>query len=232
MRHHDDPTKQPLARLIARMAVVAGMIASFAFPAFAQDAPMSAHATARSFGNGWECDRGYRRDGDACLAIIVPENAYATNRAYGSGWECLHGFQEVDDATCLEVVVPDGGYLDPSRQRWNCLSGYMKVDDLCLEIDLPPNTYLAGRGYGAAWLCDRGYEVKGDACIAIAIPENAYFEDASYGPGWKCYRSFAESDGGCTEIDLPDNAHPHRSGNRRECNKNFQKSKGLCVLNN
>jgi hypothetical protein len=28
------------------------------------------------------------------------------------------------------------------------LRGYMKVDDLCLEIDLPPNAYLADNVYG------------------------------------------------------------------------------------
>ena len=91
---------------------------------------LPANASARNFGEGWECDRGYRREDNACLAIIVPENAYATNRSYGTGWECMHGFQEVDGAICLEVVVPDGGYLDPSGQRWNCLRGYIKVDDL------------------------------------------------------------------------------------------------------
>lgn len=264
MRHHKEPTKHPLARLIARMAVVAGMIASFAFPAFAQDALVPANATAKSYGEGWECDRGYRRDDDACLAIIVPQNAYATNRTYGKGWECLHGFQEVDDATCFEVLVPEGGYLDPSGQRWRCLRGYIKVDDICLEVVVPDNAYLSADSYGAAWLCNRGYQDEGQTCAAIAVPENAflngseygqpwtcergyferddtceavvvpenaYFDDASYGPGWQCNRGFAESDDGCTEIDLPDNAHLDRSGNRWECHRNFQRSRGQCVLN-
>ena len=53
---------------------------------------MPANAQPKSYGEGWECDRGYRRGGDVCLAIVVPENAYATNRTYGAGWECLHGF--------------------------------------------------------------------------------------------------------------------------------------------
>ncbi|MEO0916223.1 MAG: hypothetical protein AAFY31_04465 [Pseudomonadota bacterium] len=106
---------------------------------------MPANAQPKSYGDGWECVRGFRQDGDACLAIIVPENAYATNRTYGSGWACLHGFQEVDNASCREVMVPDGGYLDPSGNSWSCLRGYMKVDDICLEIVLPPNAYLADR---------------------------------------------------------------------------------------
>ena len=152
-------------------------------PSFAQsrDAPMPANAQPKSYGEGWECDREYRRDGDACLAIIVPENAYATNRTYGRGWECLHGFQEVDDAACFEVVVPEGGYLDPSGQRWSCLRGYMKVDDICIEVVVPDNAYLSADSYGAAWLCNRGYQVEGDTCVAIAVPENAFLNASSYG---------------------------------------------------
>jgi hypothetical protein len=202
-------------------------------PSFAQSqsSPMPANAQPKSYGDGWECDRGYRRDGDACLAVIVPQNAYATNRTYGRSWECLYGFQEVDDATCLEVVVPKGGYLDTSGQRWNCLRGYMKVDDICLEVVVPNNAYLSTDAYGAAWLCNRGYQVEGDTCVAITVPENAYLDDASYGTGWKCNRGFAESNGGCTEIDLPDNANLNRSGNWWECHSNFRRFKGRCVLN-
>lgn len=90
------------AELLALVFVAFIVIGS---PSFAQSqaAPMPANAQPQSYGDGWGCDRGYRRDGDACLAIIIPENAYATNRTYGAGWECLHGFQEADDATCLEA---------------------------------------------------------------------------------------------------------------------------------
>ena len=159
-------------------------------PSYAQSqaARMPENAQPKRYGEGWECDRGYRRDGDACLAIIVPENAYATNRTYGTGWECLHGFQDVDEATCLEVVVPDRGYLDPSGKSWSCLRGYMKVDDLCREIDMPPHAFLADRGYGAAWLCDRGYEIEGDTCVAIVVPENAFLNGSGYGQPWTCER--------------------------------------------
>lgn len=266
MRHRKELKRHPLAKFFARLAVVAGLIASMAFPVVAQDGtrPIPANAQPKSYGEGWECDRGYRRDGDKCLSVIVPENAYATNRTYGAGWECLHGFQEVDDAACLEVVVPEGGYLDPSGQRWRCLRGYIKVDGICLEVVVPDNAYLSADSYGAAWLCNRGYQVEGDTCVAIVVPENAflnassygqpwtcergyferddtcetivvpenaYFDEASYGPGWKCNRGFAESDDGCTEIDLPDNAHLDRSGNRWACHRNFQRSRGLCLLN-
>ena len=133
--HRNDPKLSPVSskgtvgvlatvsftEFLARAFVAFIVIGSPSF-AQSQSAPMPANAQPKSYGEGWECDRGYRRDGDACLAVIVPENAYATNRTYGKGWECLHGFQEVDYAACLEVVVPEGGYLDPSGQRWRCLA--------------------------------------------------------------------------------------------------------------
>jgi len=169
-----------LAMLLFKVFLALGLVAfiTIGSSSFAQSqsTPMPANAQYKSYGDGWECDRGFRRDGDACLAVIIPENAFATNRTYGSGWECLHGFQEVGDATCLEVVVPKGGYLDTSGQRWNCLRGYMKVDDVCLEVVVPDNAYLSTDSYGAAWLCNRGYQVERDTCVAITVPENAFFE--------------------------------------------------------
>lgn len=82
MNPAEKPKKHPMARVFSRLAVLAGLIASLAFPAFAQvsTAPMPAHAQPKSYGEGWECDRGYRREDDACLAVILPENAFATTR--------------------------------------------------------------------------------------------------------------------------------------------------------
>ena len=73
--------------------------------------------------------------------------------------------------SCLEVIVPDGGYLDPSGNSWSCHRGYMKVDDICLEIVLPPNPYLADNSFGSVWLYDWGFEVDGEICTAIAVTE-------------------------------------------------------------
>jgi hypothetical protein len=42
------------------------------------DPPPNAHA--KGYGDGWECDRGYRESGGSCAAIIVPANAYLTNQ--------------------------------------------------------------------------------------------------------------------------------------------------------
>lgn len=70
--------RHPLARLIARTAAIAGVIASFAFPVLAQDGtgPMPENAQPRSYGGGWVCDIGYRVEGAECLPLDIPEHAY------------------------------------------------------------------------------------------------------------------------------------------------------------
>lgn len=259
------PAQTPTVMALFIGSILAVLL--FALPAFGQTAgqPMPDNASAKSYGDGWECNIRFRLNENACVAVVVPQNAYDTNRSYGSGWECLHGFRRTDEAACVAVEVPEGGFLDPSGERWQCLRGYIKVDDTCQEIVLPANAYLADASYGSTWMCERGFEATGDRCAAIAvpanaylngsgygqpwtcergffeqvglceavaIPANAYFDDATYGTGWKCDLGYAASAETCELIDVPENAHLDRSGNRWACNKNFQKSKGICVLNN
>lgn len=108
-----------------------------ALPSFAQ--PVPDNASAKSYGDGWECDIGYRQREDLCAAVVVPENAYATNRSYGRGWACLHGFLERDRTSCVAVVVPEGAFLDPSGERWHCLRGFARRDGACVEVIVPEN---------------------------------------------------------------------------------------------
>ena len=39
------------------------------------------NARAKSYGGGWECERGYREDNGVCAAIRIPANAYLTNKS-------------------------------------------------------------------------------------------------------------------------------------------------------
>jgi hypothetical protein len=178
-----------LLALISFWALLSG-------PAFSQ--PMPEHASAKSYGDGWQCDVGYRLNEGICTTITVPENAYATNRTYGAGWACRHGFRETSDAICVEVVIPEHGFLDPSGERWHCMRKFRKIGNTCQAIVLPANAYLTNNTYGAAWKCERGYAATGTGCTTIAIPENAHLD---------------------------------RSGNRWECDRNFQKSRKRCFLN-
>ena len=125
-----------------------------AMPAISQTMPEN--ASAKSYGEGWECNFGYRLIGDNCAAVVVPENAYETNRAYGLGWECRHGYREVDETACVAVVVPEGGFLDPSGERWHCLRGFFKVDDTCQVVVVPENGYLSV-AKGGGWRAVPGF---------------------------------------------------------------------------
>ncbi|WP_170789862.1 hypothetical protein [Ruegeria lacuscaerulensis] len=175
-------------------------------PASAETNSIPDNAHPNKYGDGWECDLSYRLEGEECVAIVVPGNAYPTNRTYGSGWACMHGFVEVGGTSCTEVIVPEGGYLDPSGERWRCLRGYTRVDDSCQKIVVPDNAYLTNSTYGSAWHCNRGYEKDGEACVAVAVPENAFLNASTSGRPWTCERGFFERDGRCDAVFVPENA--------------------------
>ena len=79
--------------LLTLLAAVHGLV-------FAQSdsVELPGNARAKSYGSGWECERGYREDNGTCAAIGVPANAYLTNSSYGSGWECGRGYREDNGA--------------------------------------------------------------------------------------------------------------------------------------
>jgi hypothetical protein len=103
--------------LLALLAAVPGLV-------LAQNGndmvPENAHA--KSYGDGWECDRGYREVDKVCVAIKVPANAYPTNTSYGRGWECIRGYLEVDEA-CAAIKVPPNAYVSSSGDSWSGVSG-------------------------------------------------------------------------------------------------------------
>lgn len=78
--------RHPLARLIAKAAVIAGMIAYFAFPVLAQDGtglvPQDAQAPSYC---------------DGCIAIDLPENAYLDRPR--NRWSCDRGYR-LSDGEC------------------------------------------------------------------------------------------------------------------------------------
>ena len=88
------------------------------------------NAEARSYGDGWRCNPGYRESNGACAAIEIPANGYATSSSYGKGWECSYGFKE-SNGSCTQVRVPANAYLDPVRgDDWNCGRRFRAVDAL------------------------------------------------------------------------------------------------------
>ena len=103
------------------------------------DAPEN--ASAKRYGAGWTCDRGYQEVDGACAAVKVPANAYPTNALYGSAWKCSRGFRKANEA-CLPIVVPPNAYLKFSGDEWKCHRGYRTVDETCIAIRVPVNGFL------------------------------------------------------------------------------------------
>ena len=63
-----------------------------------------ANASAKTYGRGWECDRGFHKIDGACAVVALPENAYLTDSTYGSGWKCKHGYKQNKDASIMELM--------------------------------------------------------------------------------------------------------------------------------
>lgn len=188
------------------------------------------NARAKSYGGGWECNRGYRETKGACAAVKVPANAYATDTSYGRGWDCDWGYKEITRRAgrCVAVKPPTNAYVHASGDRWECNRGYRKAGESCVAVDVPANGYLADTSYGTGWKCERKYRAVGDRCVAVKVPKNGYFVDASYGPGWKCLRGFQAVQNTCVSIKIPAYAHLDYSGNDWECNRPYEKRRGRC----
>ena len=152
------------------------------------------NSTAKSYGGGWSCNKGYRESKGACAEVKVPANAYPTNKTYGQGWECKRGFQEVNN-TCNHIKVPKNGYLDYSGIRVECDRGYLMVNKTCEAIKVPVNGYLEKSSYGPGWTCERGYRADKDDCVALSMPENSYIGYS--GNAWECNKPYIKKRGSC-----------------------------------
>ena len=185
------------------------LLAVFSGPlelASAQDSKgaIPANSTAKSYGSGWECDKGFRMNGGSCIAVTSPKNAYLTNSSYGDGWACRHGYRKKGD-TCSPVALPANAYLSGSSgDRWLCDRGFRQVKDTCEAISVPENGYLTASSSGSGWTCERGFRATADTCAAIAVPDNAYMTDRSYDAGWECNRGYQEKNGNCERIVRPE----------------------------
>lgn len=226
------PELNALARIALVMLTISCLLA-FAGQSLAQSSaasiPENAHA--KSYGAGWECDPSFKIAAGKCVAIALPANAYLTKRAFRKGWECLHGFVEVDGASCIEVVVPAGGYLDPTGVKWRCLRGYRETGGACERIALPDHAYLTDDTFGSDWACERGYKKTSDDCVAIVVPENAFLNPANYGSPWLCERGFFEDRGACEAVFVPANAYFHDAsyGQKWKCDRGYAAKEDSCV---
>ena len=149
-----------------------------------------------STGDTWKCERGYRRNNDACEVIAVPSNAYMTESDYGSGWTCERGYRAVDGG-CSAISVPANGHLTDSYtdSGWKCDRAYREYEGGCVAVAVPLHGYLSSSTYGTGWDCDRGYRAEGASCVALDLPENAYLDYS--GNDWDCNPPYRKRVEGC-----------------------------------
>ena len=93
--------------------------------------PENGYLTDSEYGEGWECDHGYRAANDQCIEIKVPANGYLTNSTYGRGWECERGYAPVQ-GDCVRIVLPRNAYLKDSGDDWMCARNYTRSKDACI----------------------------------------------------------------------------------------------------
>ena len=156
------------------------------------DIPDNARAT--SYGKGWECKPGYRRDKEACNAVKVPDNAYPTGSSYGRGWRCKRGYQQLAE-TCVAIKVPANAYLSYSGTGWTCDRGYRAYDNACVAIEVPKNGYLTEANHDPGWKCERGYSAVGAKCVPVQLPANAHLNYS--GNSWDCDPPYRKRQGAC-----------------------------------
>lgn len=113
-------------------------------------------------GHDWECNRGFRKAGTECAAIILPQNAKLDY--LGNDWECKRGFRR-NGAGCDPVRVPKNGRLDFLGNDWECDRGFRRQADECLAVQVPANAKLDFLGND--WECKRGFRRNWNECVPI-----------------------------------------------------------------
>lgn len=191
-------------------------------PAREKTGYMPANASLNVYGNGWVCNRGYRRSGNDCIPVHIPLNAGLD--VYGHGWTCNRGYRQSGNE-CLSVLIPANAELDVYGHGWTCSRGYRQSGNECVSVQIPPNAELDVYGHG--WTCSRGYKQSGNGCVAVQIPQNASLD--VYGHGWTCNRGFRQADSECAPVSVPANAGLNVYGNGWACNNGYRQAGMECV---
>jgi hypothetical protein len=110
--------------------------------------PPNAYAEGRA--GQWDCERGFRKDGDRRISMNVPGNAHLSSS--GLSWSCDRGFRRERDS-CIKVIVPANAYAEDFEysRGWECNRRYRRVEQGCVRVSVPANAYEAGSTPGFAF---------------------------------------------------------------------------------
>lgn len=144
---------------------------------------------AANFIGSFNCNSGYKKDGDFCVKAKEIENGkfYET----GADFYCLNGYERNEDLrTCGKISIPANAREDSSSlDGWRCFSGYIKEGSECKEFKLPEHAFW----FIDFWGCEPGYKKNSDnkSCDKISIPENAHAADTF--DGWLCNSGYTKN---------------------------------------
>lgn len=156
--------------------------------------PENAHINV--FGNGWECNRGYRAVSGKCEPVQIPTNAHID--VFGHGWECDRGYRAFG-RKCQVVAVPPNAHIDVFGHGWECDRGYRTVGGKCEIVAIPSNAHIDVFGHG--WECDTGFKPSGANCIPMTPAEREAQRllmeaaIARYQAGYRAYDVSGDCDG-------------------------------------
>jgi hypothetical protein len=143
------------------------------------------------FGHDWECNRGFRKAGTECAAIVLPQNA----KLDYLGNDCNRGFRKAG-TECAAIVLPQNAKLDYLGNDWECKRGFRKSGSGCDPVLVPKNGKLDFLGND--WECARGFRRQADECSAVQVPANAKLD--FLGNDWECKRGFRRNWNECVPI--------------------------------
>ncbi len=119
---------QPNVRMVALVVPMIVFISSMlCLAAESPEIPEHAYIT---FGDSWQCERGFKRDEDKCQSIKVPEHAFLTDSSWGDNWKCERGFKKTEDE-CQSIKVPEHAFLAEYGDSWKCERGFKREGNRC-----------------------------------------------------------------------------------------------------
>ena len=85
--------------MLSRIVIASAFLLTLSNPVFAQQISVPENGKINVYGNGWDCQRGFKKVGDSCSKVDVPSNGKIN--VYGNGWDCQRGFKKVGDSLSL-----------------------------------------------------------------------------------------------------------------------------------
>ncbi|MER8461293.1 hypothetical protein NKI34_35165, partial [Mesorhizobium sp. M0700] len=79
-------------------------------------------------GHSWTCSRGYRQQGQSCVAVEIPANASLDYT--GHSWTCMRGFRN-NGGRCEPFSIPENAKIDFTGNNFTCVQNFKRAGEKC-----------------------------------------------------------------------------------------------------